>query len=168
MCAVTIERFIGIVYPLRSKFLREKKHVTQITLFVWIFSLICASPNLIYLRVITFPSSRRSCLLQYSKRSFEENQRGYIIHKSIESTIFYFIPLFIQLYCYIRIAYQLFHVDQALHTSYLLTNRSNNQRTQVFLFTKKKMKVCIWFFFCRVILMMKMIISIMMKIWVVK
>jgi len=130
MCAITIERFIGIVYPLRSKFLREKKHVTQITLFVWIFSLICASPNLFYLRVITFSTSRR-CFLQYSKKSFLENQSGYIIHKSIESTIFYFIPLLIQLYSYVRIATQLFHVDDTLHNSFILINKTNNQRTQI-------------------------------------
>lgn len=133
MCAVTIERFIGIVYPLRSKFLREKKHVTQINLFVLIFSLICASPNLIYLRVDTFPPSRR-CLLQYSNISREENRRYYIIHKSIESTIFYFIPLLIQLYSYIRIANQLSHVDETLHTSFTLIKKTNNQRTQVYIF----------------------------------
>jgi len=130
MCAVTIERFIGIVYPLRSKFLREKKHVTQITLFVWLFSLICASPNFIYLRVIKLPSSRRSCLLQYSN-DYSQHQRIYIIYKSIESTIFYFIPLLIQIYSYIRIARQLFHIDQTLYNSIKLTKRSNNQRTQV-------------------------------------
>ncbi|CAF3312745.1 unnamed protein product, partial [Rotaria sp. Silwood2] len=96
MCAVTIERFIGIVYPLRSKFLREKKHLAQITFFVWFFSLLCVSPNFIYLRVISISSSRRSCLLQYSKDNILQNQIKFIIYKSIESTIFYFIPLLLQ------------------------------------------------------------------------
>lgn len=123
MCAVTIERFIGIVYPLRSKFLREKKHVTQITLFVWLFSLICASPNWIYLHVRIFSSTRRVCLLQYSE-DFNEHRRIYIIYKSIESTIFYFIPLIIQLYSYIRIALQLVHIDHRLLTSINLTKSS--------------------------------------------
>jgi hypothetical protein len=133
MCVITIERFIGIVYPLRSKFLREKKHLTRITFFIWIFSLICVSPNLIYLRVIKYSPSRRSCLLQYSKNNFFENQRSYIIHKSIESTIFYFIPLLIQLYSYIKISKKLFHVDHTLENSFNLTKKLNNQRTQVFL-----------------------------------
>ena len=127
MCAVTIERFIGIVYPLRSKFLREKKHVTQITLFVWLFSLICASPNLIYLHVRTFSSTGQFCLLQYSK-DFNEHRRIYIIYKSIESTIFYFIPLIIQLYSYIRIALQLFHIDQRLFIPINLPKTSINHR----------------------------------------
>lgn len=127
MCAVTIERFIGIVYPLRSKFLREKKHVTQITLFVWLFSLICASPNLIYLHVRTFSSTRRFCLLEYSE-DFNEHRRIYIIYKSIESTIFYFIPLIIQLYSYIRIALQLFHIDQRLFIPINFPKTSLNHR----------------------------------------
>ncbi|CAF3885570.1 unnamed protein product [Rotaria magnacalcarata] len=111
MCAITIERFIGIVYPLRSKFLREKIYFTQITFFVWCFSLLCTSPNHIYLRVISISSSRCSCLLQYSRTNQSENQMKYIIHKSTESTIFYFIPLLLQLFCYIRIARQLSIVD---------------------------------------------------------
>jgi neuromedin U receptor 1 len=131
MCAVTIERFIGIVYPLRSKFLREKKHVNRITLFVWIFSLICASPNLFYLSVITISPSRRSCLLRYSNRNFEQNQRGYIIHKSIESTIFYFIPLLLQLYSYTRIAMQLSHIDDSLKTSFSSNKKQTIRQTQV-------------------------------------
>ncbi|CAF3299286.1 unnamed protein product [Rotaria socialis] len=130
MCAVTIERFIGIVYPLRSKFLREKIYFTQITFFVWCFSLLCTSPNLIYLRVISISSSRCSCLLQYSRKNQSENQMKYIIHKSIESTIFYFIPLLLQLFCYIRIARQLSNVDHTLQNSFNLIKKHNSQRTQ--------------------------------------
>ncbi|CAF3756996.1 unnamed protein product [Rotaria sp. Silwood1] len=130
MCAVTIERFIGIVYPLRSKFLNEKKHVTRITFFVWFFSLICVSPNLIYLHVISISSSRRSCLLQYEKENILKNKINYIIHKSIESTIFYFIPLLLQLYCYIRIAKKLSNVDHTLHHSFNLNKKQNIHRKQ--------------------------------------
>ncbi|CAF4625546.1 unnamed protein product, partial [Rotaria sp. Silwood2] len=130
MCAVTIERFIGIVYPLRSKFLREKKHLAQITFFVWFFSLLCVSPNFIYLRVISISSSRRSCLLQYSKDNILQNQIKFIIYKSIESTIFYFIPLLLQLYCYIRIATKLSNVDHTLHNSFHLTKKQYIHRTQ--------------------------------------
>ncbi|CAF1079246.1 unnamed protein product [Rotaria sordida] len=132
MCAVTIERFIGIVYPLRSKFLHEKKHFTQITFFVWVFSLLCVSPNIIYLRVITISSSRRSCLLQYSTENILLHQIQYIIHKSIESTIFYFIPLLLQLYCYIRIVNQLSNVDHTLHHSFHLTKKHNIQRNDIY------------------------------------
>ncbi|CAF0846650.1 unnamed protein product [Adineta steineri] len=132
MCALTVERFIGIVYPLRSKLLREKKHVILITLIVWIFSLICASPNIIYLRVLTnlSPASRRSCLLVYSEESFLNNQRIYIIHKLIESILFYFLPLLLQIYCYTRIARQLFYVDETLQTSFHAVAKSSSQRTQ--------------------------------------
>jgi hypothetical protein len=103
-----------------------------ITIIVWGFSLTCASPNLIYLRVLTSPSlSRRSCVLQYSDQSFLRNHHGYIIHKSIESIIFYFLPLLLQIYCYTRIARQLFNIDETLQTSYRTTEKSTPQRTQV-------------------------------------
>jgi len=155
MCALTIERlrlicfifenkkkdfvfefrFIGIVYPLRSKFLREKKHVILITISVWIFSFLCASPNLIYLHVLTDPSiSRRSCLLKYSEENSIKNQQGYIIHKSLESIIFYFLPLLLQIYCYIRIARRLFNVDETLQPSFRTIGKLTFQRTQVYFF----------------------------------
>jgi thyrotropin-releasing hormone receptor len=125
-------RFIGIVYPLRSKFLREKKHVILITMIVWVFSLVCAAPNLIYLRVVTnkFPS-RRSCQLIYSEESPQKNQQGYVIHKTMESIIFYFLPLLLQIYCYSRIARRLFYVDETLQTSFRIIGRLSSQRTQV-------------------------------------
>ncbi|CAF1414707.1 unnamed protein product [Adineta ricciae] len=128
MCAITIERFFGIVHPLRSKFLGERKHLRYVTFFVWIFSFICVSPNFIYLRVISHSSTHRSCSLLYSQ-NVPDNQRYYIIHKSLESMIFYFIPLFLQLYCYCRIATKLFYVDQTLQSSLPLNQISNYHRT---------------------------------------
>lgn len=131
MCVITIERFIGIVYPLRSKFLFERKHLAYITIFVWIFSFLCTIPNLIYLHVTSISSLVRCCRLQYSRESLIENQIKFIIHKSIESTIFYFIPLLLQLYCYARIATQLSRVDLTLHTSFRYIKKSQIHRTQV-------------------------------------
>ncbi|CAF0985817.1 unnamed protein product [Adineta ricciae] len=132
MCALTIERFIGIVYPLRSKLLREKEHVIAITFVVWIISFVCASPNLIYLRILTDPvSSRRACVLQYSKMNIMENRRSYIIHKALESVLFYFLPLLLQVFCYARIARQLCHVDDALQASFRTVVKTSTQRTQV-------------------------------------
>ena len=114
MCILTIERFIGIVYPLRSKYFFEKIHIGQIILFVWIFSFIFSLPNLFYLRIIKFDLTKQFCLLEYSKENIKLNKRGYRIHKSIESTIFYFIPLLIQIYAYFTISKKLFYVDKTL------------------------------------------------------
>ncbi|CAF0731839.1 unnamed protein product [Didymodactylos carnosus] len=132
MCAVTIERFIGIVYPLRSKFLREKKHVAFIMIGVWLFSFCCCAPNLIYLDIIHYPNSTRSsCSLQFTTTNITYNitttnitsssHIPYIIYKSIESCIFYFIPLLLQLYCYTKIARRLFNVDEHLQGNFSLT-----------------------------------------------
>lgn len=75
--------------------------------------------------------SRRSCLLVYSEISFEKNQQSYSIHKSVESIIFYFLPLLLQIYCYSRIARRLFHVDETLRTSVHMGGKLSLQRTQV-------------------------------------
>jgi len=127
MCALTIERFIGIVYPLRGKFLRERKHVVVITILVWLVSLICAAPNLVYLQIVENEfQSRRSCLLIYSKDDIRSNQIRYLIHKSMEYLIFYFLPLILQMYSYIRIAKRLFYVDETLQTSFSTVNRNQS------------------------------------------
>ncbi|CAF1360934.1 unnamed protein product, partial [Didymodactylos carnosus] len=129
MCAVTIERFIGIVYPLRSKFLRERKHVAFIMIGVWLFSLCCCAPNLIYLTVIHHPNSTRSsCALQFTTtNSTSSNCTPYIIYKSLESCFFYFIPLLLQLYCYTKIAKRLFNVDEHLQVSFRLVVHPDEQ-----------------------------------------
>ena len=128
-------RFIGIVYPLRSKLFRERKHVILITIIVWLFSSVCASPNLIYLRILIYPLSfRRACVLQYSEENSFKNRRGYIIHKAFESIIFYFLPLLLQIYCYGRIARQLFNVDETLQSSFRTVGKSTIHRMQVFFF----------------------------------
>lgn len=117
MCALTVERFIGIIYPLRSKVLHERKHLVRITIAVWLVSVLCAAPNLIYLKVS--PGNRRLCLLEYVSDADEnKNFQRYLIHKSLESIAFYFLPLFLQVFCYARIARQLFHVDQSLQSSF--------------------------------------------------
>lgn len=185
MCALTIERFvdflrkkvmssmecllcsrfIGIVYPLRSKFLRERKHFIYITILVWLFSMLCASPNLIYLRVLTNPiSSRRLCQLIYTLESLEKNRQRYVIHKIIESILFYFLPLLLQIYCYSRISQRLFHVDESLQTSFHTVGKLSIQRTKVrshMSFAIENIQLDF-----REIWLMKMNISIWMKIQV--
>lgn len=139
------------------------------------FSLLCASPNIVYLRVYINPvSSNRVCLLQYSQESYLKHQRGYVIHKSLESIIFYFIPLILQIYCYIRIAQQLFYVDETLQTSFNTLGNTANQRPKVFEFNLKKkdtfpfsnQKINFFLLFIRNMLMMKITIPIMMIIQV--
>ena len=98
---------------------------------MWVFSFSCASPNLFYLRVTSENSSRHSCRLAYSEESFEKNQQNYIIHKSIESIVFYFLPLILQIYAYSRIARRLFNVDETLQTSFHTMGRLSVQRSQV-------------------------------------
>lgn len=151
MCALTIERFvfkivshdesfflfsqnrfIGIVYPLRSKFLRERKHVVYITLIVWLISILSASPNLIFLRVLTNPmSARRHCQLIYALEDMKQSRQRYMIHKMIESIVFYFVPLLLQIYCYTRISQRLFHVDESLQTSFHTVGKLSIQRAKV-------------------------------------
>lgn len=119
MCILTFERFIGIVYPFRRKIFFEKKHFLFITIFIWIFSLICSSPNLIFLKLIENSEQRiRLCLLQYSSTNPETNFHFYLLHKTIESILFYFLPLILQLYCYVRIVRQLSHIDHSLQTTF--------------------------------------------------
>ena len=149
MCVLTIERypstsslapllsrhrfrFIGIVYPLRSKFLVDRRHLLNITFLVWLLALICAWPNLVYLRVLTDSSLlRRSCVLQYSTNDPWANHLAYLIHKSLESFLFYFLPLLLQFFCYWKIARRLSHVDESLQSSFRRFSPPIYRRTQV-------------------------------------
>lgn len=125
-------RFIGIVYPLRSKFLRERKHVVYITMAVWLISIVSASPNLIFLRILINPRSGRGhCQLIYTLENVRNNQKRLMIHKIIESIVFYFVPLFLQIYCYTRISQRLFHVDESLQTSFHSPGKLSIQRAKV-------------------------------------
>ena len=136
MCILTFERFIGIVYPFRGKYLREKKHLFIITMIIGFISLICSLPNFFFLKLIENKEKNlRLCLLEYSSKNFQENFRFYLLHKTIESILFYFFPLILQIYSFIRIAKQLSHIDQTLQTTFhqiqvsfsLLSHRSTTE-----------------------------------------
>jgi hypothetical protein len=60
-----------------------------------------------------------------------------MIHKLLESVIFYFLPLLLQIYCYTRISHRLFYVDETLQTSFHTVGKLTFQRTtQVYLLEK--------------------------------
>jgi hypothetical protein len=90
--------------------------------------MICAAPNLFYLNVVHISERRRSCLLRYSDRSHAEHQRRYIIHKSMETIIFYFVPLVLQIGSYTKIAQQLCSIDESLQVSFALVKRDRPVR----------------------------------------
>lgn len=107
-------RFVGIVYPLRSKFLNKNKRLTSIILFIWTFSLLCSLQNLFFLKLVPVSPGIRFCSLEYSSADERLNRLIYIVYKSLETTFFYVVPLILQLICYSIIGRRLCRVDKSL------------------------------------------------------
>ncbi|XP_030647755.1 neuromedin-U receptor 1 [Chanos chanos] len=54
--ALSVERYIAVVHPLRAKYVVTRTHAKRVILTVWVTSVLCAMPNTSLHGIITLPS----------------------------------------------------------------------------------------------------------------
>uniref|UniRef100_A0A914LV29 Thyrotropin-releasing hormone receptor n=2 Tax=Meloidogyne TaxID=189290 RepID=A0A914LV29_MELIC len=93
--AFTIERFIGICYPLRARYICTVKRAKLIILFIWCFCILYNSPWL-YLATL--------------------KQIDGVVVFVADFTTFYILPMFLYIYLYGKIAYTLTKCEWVIGT----------------------------------------------------
>ncbi|XP_071969506.1 free fatty acid receptor 2-like [Engystomops pustulosus] len=97
LTAVSIERYLGVAYPMKYKVSRKTVYTIWICGFIWVFSGLHGSVSLIVITV--FPSNESQQDQCY--QSFTEEQRNILFPFRIEGSILLFwIPFMITIFCY--------------------------------------------------------------------
>lgn len=68
--AFTVERFIGICYPLRARYICTVKRAKLIILFLWVFGILYNSPWLYLAKVVDNPSTGTYCDFKLDRASW--------------------------------------------------------------------------------------------------
>lgn len=108
-------RYIAIVFPLKAHILCTRRHTTITMIIVWTIAVAFGLPTTIFVTVVPigFNASVGFCQLVFPATE----PSMYFTFKYVEAVVFYFLPLLIQLVCYIIIGKHLFLSVEALHSN---------------------------------------------------
>ncbi|XP_030058381.1 P2Y purinoceptor 8-like [Microcaecilia unicolor] len=109
MMSISMERYLGIVHPLRSKKLTTVKTASLTCAFIWVFVLLANSP-LLYTK-LTFHVKDLdiiTCFDVLPKDMFPTSIYFYV-YFACQATVFFFLPLIVMGVCYISIISSLLH-----------------------------------------------------------
>lgn len=117
-------RFIAIVYPIKAHLVCSKRRILIAIGCIWPFSIICGLPTVLFnqlqyiptinttLCVILIPSSTWSAVFDYS-----------------QFTLYYFIPIIIQIVLYTVISRKLFASTDQLQTRFHMRTECKSERS---------------------------------------
>ncbi|CAL1526975.1 unnamed protein product [Lymnaea stagnalis] len=124
LVVLCIERFIGIVFPLKVLELCSRKKVVAVILLIWPLSIICGLPVILFNALVPIVPGVNHCRI-----ILPGDEHGFMIYKYCESVMFYIAPLVIQVVLYSMISKRLFASNEELCTRFQMrstTNRRND------------------------------------------
>ncbi|XP_063435497.1 neuropeptide receptor 15-like [Mytilus edulis] len=123
LVALCIERYIAIVFPLKAHILCTRRHTMVTMVSVWFVAVGFGIPTTIFVTVVPVGINASLCFCRLVFPEAEPNKDMFFTFKYMESVIFYFLPLLIQLLCYVIIGKHLFLSVEALQSN--LTNKGH-------------------------------------------
>ncbi|KAJ7319650.1 hypothetical protein JRQ81_019161 [Phrynocephalus forsythii] len=113
MMSISIERYLGIVHPLRYKAIRPIRTSVLTCIIIWalvLLSLIPLMQNNLTIRVRQLPMT--TCFDILPKEMFKKT-KDLIIYFGSLLFFFFFLPLLVMVFCYITIIFTLLHSSSA-------------------------------------------------------
>ncbi|VDP91003.1 unnamed protein product [Echinostoma caproni] len=119
ICAFSIERWVGICYPIRAQYICTVNRAVRIISGIWIFSSLYNMPWLFMTSTIVIPSGNPS-VPPYEKCTFRFPHTAYQVVYTADFILFYVVPLLVTSIMYIQICWFLFRGHE--HNLTTLTN----------------------------------------------
>ncbi|XP_076443228.1 neuropeptide receptor 15-like [Babylonia areolata] len=126
LVSVCVERFIAIVFPIKAHVVCTRRKVFYVISAIWPASILCGLPTILFNRVATipvFPGVRQQCIIVFP----DPHLRHFLIFKLLESALFYFVPLIVQVILYTVVIKRLFSSMDELHTRFQLRSGESSR-----------------------------------------
>ncbi|XP_056399873.1 free fatty acid receptor 2-like [Hyla sarda] len=99
LTAVSVERYLGVAFPIKYKLHRKPAYATFASIIIWFLS--CAHCTIVYVVQYTTPNNITSVTKCYEQ--FNKEQLKILLPVRLElGVVLFFIPSIITLYCYIN------------------------------------------------------------------
>ncbi|XP_073440440.1 proteinase-activated receptor 1-like [Dendrobates tinctorius] len=101
MTGMSVDRFLAVVFPIHSRSWRTKKRVWLVCVFIWLVSVASTVPLLLTKQTLYIHSlDITTC---HDVLELKDQQNFYMYYFTAFSSIFFFLPLFVTMLCYIKI-----------------------------------------------------------------
>ncbi|CAL1526978.1 unnamed protein product, partial [Lymnaea stagnalis] len=118
LVSICIERYVGIVHPIKAHILCSRVRIALVVAFIWPLSIAAGTPTLLFNEMeeggtgskarITF--SVKLCHIRFPSKPFHY----FLVFKYLEFILFYVLPLIIQIMLYAKVSRQLFTRSEKL------------------------------------------------------
>ncbi|XP_043916374.1 neuromedin-U receptor 1-like [Protopterus annectens] len=138
--ALSMERYVAVVHPLKTKYVMTNTHARRVIMAVWIISFVCAVPNtslhgIYYLHIPSMGKIEESATCIPLKPKWIYN-----LVVQITTAAFYFAPVVIISVLYVRIGYQL-NKERKFPIGKLSKNFSSNTSWRIQLESSKRRQI---------------------------
>ncbi|XP_064620179.1 neuropeptide receptor 15-like [Lineus longissimus] len=128
LVSVCGERYVAIVHPIKAHIFCSRRRIVWAITVIWPFSWLCALPVPIF-NLVSRPKPNYP--MEFCTIRFPGNHIQYLIPwKYTESVLYYFIPMFVQIFFYTFICKRLFHGTGELHRKQLVTDESTGVKKE--------------------------------------
>ncbi|XP_069601470.1 proteinase-activated receptor 1-like [Ranitomeya imitator] len=101
MTSMSVDRYLAVVFPIHSRSWRTKKRVWLVCVFIWLVSIASTVPLLLTKQTLYVRSlDITTC---HDVLELKDQQNFYMYYFTAFSSIFFFFPLFVTMFCYIEI-----------------------------------------------------------------
>ncbi|XP_071107564.1 neuropeptide receptor 15-like isoform X2 [Haliotis cracherodii] len=114
LLAVSVERFVAIVFPIKAHIVCTRKKILCVIAFIWPVAIGCGLPTLLFNQVKPVAPGLSLCQIIFPGNNFQ----FFIIFKYLESVLFYFLPMVIQIVLYAVIGRRLYASTEELNTRF--------------------------------------------------
>ncbi|XP_049888336.1 P2Y purinoceptor 2 isoform X2 [Epinephelus moara] len=96
LCCISLHRFIGICYPVRSLHWVNARRAKLASVAVWAFVLLCQAPILYFSRTRDIEAEQRVCYDTTSPELFDD----FLVYSSVVSVLMFALPFMVVMVCY--------------------------------------------------------------------
>ncbi|XP_029472860.1 neuromedin-U receptor 1 [Rhinatrema bivittatum] len=91
--ALSVERYIAVVHPLKAKYVVTRKHAKRVIVTVWAISILCSIPNTTLIGIVHLDVPGRGVIPNSSTCTLVKPRWMYNLLIQITTILFFFLPM---------------------------------------------------------------------------